>query len=305
MKHIPNLQILDYQPKHKSAFEKLNKAWIEKYFVLEPVDLQVLENPEEYILKTGGTIIVAEYEGEACGVVALKKSSDNLYEMTKMAVSEKYQGKKIGLALGEAILEKARALRIGKVELYSQTDLTAAVTMYRKLGFQEVSLREGKYTRCNIKMEIDFAKADYLAELSQKLRKTVDIFLVKTVNNGVNWNEKKEFRKWSPKETIGHLIDSATNNHQRFIVAQSVSEYVGNTYTQDFWVNTHNYHHLPAEQVLEFWRQYNYMLAQVIKNINYNKLETLCKIGDHPPVTLKFLVEDYIVHMEHHLGQIL
>lgn len=305
MKYIPNLRILDYQPHHQPYFERFNKAWIEKYFKLEPIDIQVLENPDEHLLKPGGAIIVAEYQGSPCGVVALKKVNADTMEMTKMAVSEQFQGKKIGLALGEAIMEKARELGAKKVELYSQTDLTAAVTMYRKMGFQEVSLCDGKYDRCNIKMEIDFEQIDYLNDLSMKLKKTVDTFLNKTIKLGVTWHEKREFRKWSPREIMGHLIDSAANNHQRFILAQYEKELVYPAYDQVFWVNAHNYYHWPTDQVLEFWRQYNYMLVQVIKNLNYKKLDTPCHIGDKPPVTLKYLLEDYIVHMEHHLKQIL
>ena len=148
-----SLEILDYQSHHQTWFEQLNRHWIEKFFWMEPIDHEVLKNPDEHILKKGGSIIMASWDREIAGTVALKFVSPGIYEFTKMAVDEKFQGKKIGLALSEAAIAKARALNAQKIILYSSTKLTPAIALYRKIGFVEIPL-DGPYKRSDIKMEI-------------------------------------------------------------------------------------------------------------------------------------------------------
>src|SRR5687768_10084183 len=102
------LEILDYEPSHQRWFEKFNRQWIEKYFSMEPLDYQILQNPEEHIICRGGSIFMASWNGELAGTVALKKITPDVYELTKMAVDEKFQGKKIGHALAEAAIARAK-----------------------------------------------------------------------------------------------------------------------------------------------------------------------------------------------------
>ena len=110
--------------------------------------------------------------------------------------------------------------------------------------------------------------------------------------------------KWSRQEMLGHLIDSATNNHQRFIRVQFEDlPYI--KYDQDQWVNHNHYNELPMAKVIEFWRRYNLHLVEVIKRIDTDKLGRFCNTGGENPVTLEFLVNDYVVHMEHHLKEII
>ena len=87
------ITIIDYQPKYQVYFEKFNRHWIEKYFEMEDVDEFVLTNPEEAILKPGGAILMALYNGTVAGTVALRKVNDTIYEFTKMAVEERFQRK--------------------------------------------------------------------------------------------------------------------------------------------------------------------------------------------------------------------
>ncbi|MNS14929.1 acetyltransferase [compost metagenome] len=148
------VNIIDYTPAHQAAFEALNSAWIEKYFYLEPIDKEVLRNPEEHIYAHGGVIIMAEIDGQSVGTVALKRVDDHVFEMTKMAVDEKYQGHHIGWQLGQAVLKKAKEMNAQKVILYSNRKLVPAISMYHKLGFVEVELEKGLYVRSDIKMEI-------------------------------------------------------------------------------------------------------------------------------------------------------
>lgn len=151
-----NVEIIDYLPEYQADFERLNKAWIEKYFVLEPHDKDVLEHPDRHIIDGGGAIIFARMSGELVGTVALMQEDGEpgVLEMTKMTVDERFRGKKIGLKLAESIIEKAKELGARKVVLYSQTALPAAINLYRKLGFTEVPVNNDKYARCDIKMEL-------------------------------------------------------------------------------------------------------------------------------------------------------
>jgi GNAT superfamily N-acetyltransferase len=144
---------LSYEKEHQPWFEKLNREWIEKYFWMEPVDVQVLQHPDEHIIKKGGAILMARYADKIAGTVALKFVEPGIYEFTKMAVDEKFRGKKIGLALADAALKKARDMGAKKVILYSNTTLRPAIALYRKIGFVEIPV-DGPYKRSNIKMEL-------------------------------------------------------------------------------------------------------------------------------------------------------
>lgn len=147
------VHIQPFDSRHQGAFERLNRAWIEKYFWMEPIDVEVLQHPNDHIINHGGHILMALVGEEAVGTVALKNVAAGIYEFTKMAVDENYQGRRIGLQLAQAAIEKGRSLGAQKIILYSNTRLEQAIRLYRGLGFQEVPL-DGPYKRSNIKMEL-------------------------------------------------------------------------------------------------------------------------------------------------------
>lgn len=150
------IDIVDYRPELHSQFKALNKAWIEKIFVLEDVDIEVLNDPEKFILSKGGCILMALYEGEVAGTCSLKNKGNGIYELTKMTVDENYRGLNIGRLLGEATLERARNLKAKRIELYSnRAGAAVAIQLYYKLGFKEVELDTKEYQRADIKMEMD------------------------------------------------------------------------------------------------------------------------------------------------------
>jgi DNA-binding MarR family transcriptional regulator/predicted GNAT family N-acyltransferase len=151
------VQIVDYAPQYRKAFRDLNEEWISKYFVMEEADYKALDNPEGYILNKGGAILVALYEGEPVGVCALIKMEDPEYdyELAKMAVSPKVQGKNIGFLLGEAIKNKTKQLGGKKLFLESNTILKPAINLYHKLGFIKVIGHSSPYERSNIQMGLD------------------------------------------------------------------------------------------------------------------------------------------------------
>jgi len=151
-----DVQIVEYQPKYQEAFRALNEEWISTYFEMEEADYKALDNPKEYILDKGGKIFVALYNDEPLGVCALIKMNDGNYdfEMAKMAVSPKAQGKSIGWLLGQKVVDSARELGASKLYLESNTILKPAINLYYKLGFEKVAGHATPYKRCNIQMEL-------------------------------------------------------------------------------------------------------------------------------------------------------
>jgi hypothetical protein len=115
---------------------------------------------------------------------------------------------------------------------------------------------------------------------------------------------KPDAASWSIKEVLGHLIDSAANNHQRFVRAQQGGELTLPGYEQDLWVGTQGYQQRPWADIVGLWEAYNRHLAHVIRRIPPAALGVTCRIGNSAPVTLGFIVEDYVTHMRHHLQQI-
>ncbi|HXC03633.1 MAG TPA: GNAT family N-acetyltransferase [Bacteroidia bacterium] len=149
-----NITINAYKPEHQPVFYRLNKTWIEEYFTLEPLDIAVLSDPQKHILDGGGCILVAEADGDAAGVVALRKLQAGIFELTKMAVDERYRKEGIGRKLMQACIDKGRELGLEKLVLYSnRTHNAPAVALYRKMNFVEVPMGDALYGRGDIKME--------------------------------------------------------------------------------------------------------------------------------------------------------
>jgi len=115
---------------------------------------------------------------------------------------------------------------------------------------------------------------------------------------------KPSRKSWSVKEILGHLVDSVSNNHQRFVRAQEVHKLEFPKYEQDSWVKLQAYNKSPWGELVELWRLYNLHLARVIRRLPHDKLQVECWIEPEEPNTLQFLVEDYLVHLKHHLIQI-
>ena len=121
--------------------------------------------------------------------------------------------------------------------------------------------------------------------------------------------------KWSPKEIIGHLIDSAANNHARFVRAQATDDLVFDGYDQDAWVRSQGYNERRWVDLIQFWYAYNLHLANVMERTDRALLNRPCarhsldRIAFQPldratPATLAYMMRDYVAHLKHHLGQI-
>jgi hypothetical protein len=115
--------------------------------------------------------------------------------------------------------------------------------------------------------------------------------------------------KWSPSEVLGHLIDSASNNHQRFVRTQLTDDFVSPGYAQNEWVDTQAYGEESWTDLVSLWAAMNRHLAHVVAHIPAAALQRSCTVVSpdgtrNPPMSLEALVADYIRHLEHHLEQI-
>ncbi|MEP6743297.1 MAG: DinB family protein [bacterium] len=121
--------------------------------------------------------------------------------------------------------------------------------------------------------------------------------------------------KWSSKQIIGHLIDSATNNHQRFVRAQFTDDLIFLGYQQNEWVRAEHFQEEPWRDLVQFWQSYNQHILHIMKHApedartklrerhNLHQLASE-KIKEDEPVTLEFFMRDYVDHLKHHLNQI-
>ena len=131
---------------------------------MEPLDEWVLTNPAKAILKPGGAILMAEYDGNIAGTVALRKVGEDSYEFTKMAVDKNFRRKGIAEAITYASFRKAKELGAKRVILYSNTKNAGAIKLYEKIGFRHVQVENDVYKRANVKMEIGIEEAVKAAE---------------------------------------------------------------------------------------------------------------------------------------------
>jgi hypothetical protein len=121
--------------------------------------------------------------------------------------------------------------------------------------------------------------------------------------------------KWSPKEIIGHLIDSAANNHQRFVRAQFKDDLLFSGYDQEEWVAIQHYQNESWADLIQLWKSFNLHIAHVVEHIPEERLKHQCRdhsldkiawklVNKDQPATLEYMIVDYIGHLNNHLDQI-
>lgn len=136
-------------------------------------------------------------------------------------------------------------------------------------------------------------RLDYLCNVIPSLLTAID---------EQTFSHKPSPAKWSKKEIIGHLTDSATNNHHRFVRAQ-FEDVPTIVYDQNKWNEYGYYQQINGAQIIAFWTAYNKQLAQLMRQIPTDNLQRCCNTNE-PSLTLAFLINDYVVHLEHHLKQV-
>lgn len=151
------IQIVEYKPEHRLRFKEINEQWITRSYVMEEEDIKTVENPEGYVLKDGGKIYIALYDGHPVGTCAYLNLSKGVYEMIKFAVDENYRGLRIGKILGKQSVERIKELGAHSIVLFSNTKGSAkAIELYHQLGFKEIPLGSSEFIRADIKMELVF-----------------------------------------------------------------------------------------------------------------------------------------------------
>lgn len=152
-----NFEIINFEPALAKYFVQLNEEWLKKYFVIEEYDRKLFANPSKIIDDGGSIFFVKNNEGRIVGTASLLKNEDS-FELSKMAVTEAFQGKGIGNILIKYCIEHAAKQGVQKIFLISNKSLTPALNMYKKFGFTEVpmDIEANPYQRGDIKMELVF-----------------------------------------------------------------------------------------------------------------------------------------------------
>lgn len=119
-----------------------------------------------------------------------------------------------------------------------------------------------------------------------------------------DWTRTRGEGAWTRLEILGHLIDSSTNNHQRFVRAMAEGDLIWPGYDQDAMIRVQQFGRANPSLLIALWESFNLYLARLMGIIPAGRLGARCVIGGGKAVTLEFLVTDYVVHMQHHLRQI-
>ncbi len=152
--------------------------------------------------------------------------------------------------------------------------------------------------------------------IADELRRTVDEALprLRAIDEAASARPPAP-GKWCPRQVLGHLIDSASNNHQRFVRACFQDDLLFEGYDQDAWVEFQGYRQAPWRELVELWRGYNLHLARVIERIPpevaaglrpRHNLDRIAwrTVSASEPVTLEFFLRDYVEHLRHHLASL-
>ena len=147
------MKIVENKKIYLKNFIHLNEEWIQKHFEIEQIDKDLAKNPY-LIIEQGGYIFSIIDNENVIGVCALIHKDNGIYELARMAISNKYQGKGYGSLLLETCLKKLKNINAKKVYLVSNTKLVTAINLYKKYGFTTTNIGQHPvYKRANIEME--------------------------------------------------------------------------------------------------------------------------------------------------------
>ena len=149
------MKIIPFEPQYAVNFKALNIEWLEKFFWVEPHDEEVLSKPQKYIIDPGGSIFFVQDEDRIVGTVALMRMENDIFELTKMAITPSAQGKQLGQKLLAYAIDYAKNKGWKKLIIYSNRKLENAIYIYKKYGFEEIPIGENNpYSRGDIKMQL-------------------------------------------------------------------------------------------------------------------------------------------------------
>jgi len=146
-----------------------------------------------------------------------------------------------------------------------------------------------------------------MKETTSELQEIISSFslTIKSINTS-DFNVKPDQNKWSKKEVLGHLIDSAHNNLRRFVVGQ-YEQQPNIVYDQDYWVSANDYQHMNDGDVIALWKLINERIVAVLNSMLIENYDRTCDTGKISPSihTIEWLAADYVKHLKHHLNQII
>ena len=148
------VEIINYSDEYANDFKQLNLEWLNKYNLAESHDLKIINDPKKTILDRGGYIYLAKADNKIIGTAGLANEGNSVFELVKMAVAPAFQGRGISKMLLEKCLNKARELKAEKVFLYSNSQLTTAIALYKKYGFVNIDASNSPLLTADIKMEL-------------------------------------------------------------------------------------------------------------------------------------------------------
>jgi N-acetylglutamate synthase-like GNAT family acetyltransferase len=148
------IEIIDYSDEYANDFRQLNLEWLNKYNLAEAYDLEIISEPKRTILDHGGFIYLARAIDKIVGTAGLANEGNSVFELVKMTVAPAFQGKGIANMLIEKCLNKARELKAKKIFLYSNSQLTTAIALYKKYGFIHVDASNSPLLTADVKMEL-------------------------------------------------------------------------------------------------------------------------------------------------------
>lgn len=155
----PRFDIVPYRPDYAPDFARLNRAWLERYFTVEPLDEEYLADPEGRILGPGGEIFFAVVSGRVVGTCAAIMRPEQSFELAKLAVAPEVQRGGIGRALAQAVITFARARNARRVTLVSSSILVPALRLYETLGFRHLPFPGPRpYADADVYMQLELAE---------------------------------------------------------------------------------------------------------------------------------------------------
>jgi N-acetylglutamate synthase-like GNAT family acetyltransferase len=148
------VKIIDYSHEYAKDFRELNEEWLYKYGLAEPYDIEIITNPKKKIIDERGFIYLAKDGDKIIGTAGIANEGDDVFELIKMAVAPEFRGQGISKLLIEKCLDKAKELKAKKIFLYSNSQLTTAITLYKKYGFVHVDASNSPLLTADVKMEL-------------------------------------------------------------------------------------------------------------------------------------------------------
>ncbi len=152
------IEITTFVPEHARGFGELNREWLERYGLMEPSEMEQLEEPERYFIGGGGPMFIALDGGEVVGTCAVMPHGPDEVELAKLSVSKAFRGRGLARSLVEHCLRYARAQGVHRVVLVSNSQLQTALQLYESLGFKYGPVPAGtQYVSADVYMELDLS----------------------------------------------------------------------------------------------------------------------------------------------------